>query len=263
MPTGKCIAMMAAAVLLVAGAASATRAAPYASAELSFNDLTLTGVLGNPAVSILGSTVANISAANYAAQASYGTSAVPGQDVSGQRLQAASTIRGDAQIAGAIGTDDAANVAGEPALTAVPGAASATAGTSAGVSLAVTSATAVLLGFTASSRLTAATTGPGEGASAQTTASLMVNRGGTTIASLVPEALNVTVNSKDGTADSMFSSAPTSYSTGPLTLDPGTYQIQLLSDVQERSTVSNIPEPTSTALLGAGLVSLGFVRRRA
>ena len=63
----------------------------------------------------------------------------------------------------------------------------------------------------------------------------------------------------------MFSSGPTRYTTGLFTLDPGNYQIQLVSDVQKRSdtsTVPNVSEPASMALLGVGLLGLRFMRRR-
>lgn len=269
------------------GSASAT---PYAYATMSFSDLTLSGLTSG---SISGATVTTSSSASYLAagdaasagpnnpgtgatpltggsdtrQSTAGTGPFPGENSFGQALTAGAGARGDAVITGNLLTGTppgAASLVAEGRLIDF-GSASSTAGTSTGFNFTFTTTAplTLTLAFTASNDLIATTDAAGDGASAQINASFSVNGNGVAD-TYAPTELNTSVSSSGGTANGTSSLAPTAFTHSVTLTAPGTYTISLLSGAQERlnAAATSTPEPASLALLGAGLISAGLIRRR-
>jgi hypothetical protein len=273
------------ALLLTVGGHSARAEPSYAFANLLFTNFTLTGVVSAPGVTVTSATVTTSDSAGYATspgavnsiggsltggsdvtQAFSGPGPAPGQNVFTPALSALSGARGDAQIFGSIssGTATSGDVS-EGRLTLDSSTASSSSGTTTGINIdiVVTVPTTIKLSFNASDFLTSTTAASDDGASSQTNASFTVTGSGGENFTYAPAALNE-ATSASGAGGLQTITNPLAFYSTTVSLGTGTFQISLLSGTQERlQTGAPVPEPVSTAILGAGLMGLaGVVRRR-
>jgi len=215
-----------------------------------------------------------------------GSGSVP-QNTYTQALTAGSATRGDAQISGPLSGPAVSNDVSEGRLTSFGGSASSNSATSTGLrlTLTVTTTDTLTLHFLAEALMDVSTGLSGDEAFSTIAASYNIKingagdilsssnttaggtngtiTGGGTDFTYDPHQLNHTVNAL-GAGDS------SSYTTSgfgtnlSVVLGPGVYNLTLSSSSNEAlTTAAAVPEPTSLAVFGAGLLGLaGAVRRR-
>ena len=236
------------------------------------------GPASSPGVGTTTQDPQNLGARSDALQATAGPGAFPGQNVF-SRITAAMNpgmigARGDSDTgAGSpfnptTGDPYVRNVA-EARVTTGLGFAAASAGTNSATAavtfqVSLPAQARIIFDFDNIFSLYAATTALGEGA--QGTLSnvfTIADQFGNTLFTYSPAAVNTSCGSNGGfPAECSFST--TAHFTGTSNLlDIGVYTISLLSS-SAATAVSRaaVPEPSTAAILGLGLLSLGFIRRR-
>jgi hypothetical protein len=266
------------------------RAVPYAYASNQYTDLRLVLVInGTPqAIPVSGTPTETIAAnsqyAGYAPGASQATQPIPifpatgtldiNQAFSGTGTIPAENTWGQAGPGTFIGTRADANIGGADSTGAITannvaegngyGLGNSSANNNATIvfSIDVTTAGKVLLTFQNIVNLIAQTSAVGESATASVTNTFSITQGGIGGVSYTyaPTDINGQLSSQDGVPlDNSYSKTFAGYYESPV-LAVGTYNISITSGSAE--TVHSVPEPASLALLGAGLVGLGLMRKR-
>lgn len=281
--------LAATAALAVVAASTDANATAYAYGNINFTNLSLSGLTatgvtvndanvttrdsaGFPGFAAASNSTGPVNSANPltqgsdVVQATSGPGPFPGENFYGQALTGAFGTRGDAQLVGNLltGEGTGANDVAEGRI-GTNGSASSTAGTTTGFSVSVTTTETQVftLAFTASDTVTASTTVAGEVSSASVSASFTVSGSGFTTQVYSPNALNISTSATGVGGNNTISNADSLFSFS-VSLAPGTYQFSLLSGAQESvlgSTPTQVPEPASMALLGAGLAAFGLIRR--
>lgn len=282
------------------GAANA--ASSYGYSTLHFQNFILTGIVdanGSPAAGVVffNSSVTSTDGANYPGFAVGGTSSsgnlfsgtdpalatsgpgsFPAENTFTQALTGSSGTRGDAQITGAIASGATSNLVSEGNL-ATSGSAGSYSSTSTTINVSFAQASTVNLTFNASALLMSSVGNLGDSSNAQASASFRIfdvtartyvlitdnintANSGTDI---TPFALNQNVASTNPGSPQTFASSLASYSYTAVVQAGHSYQLTLAdstSVILTNAVAAPIPEPSTLALMFAGLLAVGLFRRR-
>lgn len=282
------------------GAANA--ASSYGYSTLHFENFILSGIVDAngqtlPGVVFNSSSVTSTDGANYPGFATAGTSSGgnlfsgtdPAQAASGpgpfpaentftQALTGSSGTRGDAQITGPIAGAATSNLISEGNLT-TNGSAGSYSSTSTTINASFAQASTVNLTFAASALLMSSIGNLGDSSNSQTSASFKIfdatagsyvtiidnisrANSGTVIA---PSALNQNVASTNPGSPQTFASGLANYSYSAVLTAGHNYQLTLAdstSVILTNVVAGPVPEPSTLALMFAGLLAVGLFRRR-
>ena len=280
------------------GAANA--ASSYGYSTLHFENFILSGIVDAnghalPGV-VFNSSVTSTDGANYPGFATAGTSSGgnlfsgtdPAQATSGpgpfpaentftQALTGSSGTRGDAQITGPIAGAATSNLVSEGNLTA-NGSAGSYSSTSTTINVSFAQASAVNLTFSASAMLMSSVGNLGDSSNAQASASFKIfdatagsyvtisdNISGANSTVIAPSALNQNVASTNPGSPQTFASGLANYSYSASLIAGHNYQLTLAdstSVILTNVVAAPVPEPSTLALMFAGLLAVGLFRRR-
>ncbi len=275
----------------------------YGFAQLGFTDFSLTGlsapgvIVSNTGVTtqasanypgftpVSNSIAGNLVTGSDVPEAYAGNGSVP-QNTFTQQLTAGAATRGDAQISGPLSGPAVSNDVSEGRLTSSGATASSSSGTSTGLklTLSVSKTDTLTLHFLAEALMQVNTGTAGDEAFSTISASYNIKAGasghivsstnstaGGTAGTIVggidftydPTQLNHTVNAL-GVGDGSSYTTSGFATNLAVVLAPGVYNITLSSGSSDALTTGPaVPEPTSLAVFGAGLLGLaGAVRRR-
>lgn len=227
----------------------------------------------------------NLATGSDALESTAGPGPFPSQNVFSQQMQSSSGTRGDVQITGAIASGAISNLVAEGNLT-VPPAAGSSAGSGTTLTATFSASTALQIGlsFNAFANMFASVGQNGDSSVVSTSATFNIKdlttgnyikicgigsssgfgctTEGTNLsqATVAPSALNGSISTTTPGSPASFSSGTSAYDFSASLTGGHQYTVTLGDQVQD--VLQAVPEPSSIALLGVGMLGIGILGRR-